>query len=128
MLQISIFMSVWDVHINWYPVSGKIVSTRHYPGKYLVARVPKSSELNEQHITLIEKEKDEIILVKQIAGAVARRILNYSQNAGQAQAGEEMGFIRFGSRVDVLLPETCIPTVKPGQRVKGQQNVIAVLK
>ncbi len=128
MLQISIFMSVWDVHINWYPQSGKVLHSKHFPGKYFVARVPKSSQLNEQHVTVLEIHNGTNLIIKQIAGAVARRIINYARIGNSCTLNQEMGFIRFGSRVDVLMPLSYRPVVKKGDRVKGKQDVIAMLK
>lgn len=128
MLQISIFMSVWDVHINWFPLSGKILLSKHFSGKYLIARVPKSSDLNERHLTLIESPNGDKVLVKQIAGAVARRIINYAREGDLCNHKQEMGFIRFGSRVDVLIPLNYRSLVKQGDRISGMQDVIAVLK
>jgi len=124
-IQISIFMSVWNVHINWYPVSGKVIYYNYHPGKYLVARYPKSSVLNERNTVVIDNPNTGKILVRQIAGAVARRIVSYVQDQKIVLQGEELGFIRFGSRVDLFLsPDTQI-LVKPGDSVRGLLSPLA---
>ena len=124
-IQISIFMSVWNVHINWYPVSGKVIYYKYHPGKYLVARYPKSSVLNERNTVVIDNPNTGKILVRQIAGAVARRIVSYVQDQKIVLQGEELGFIRFGSRVDLFLsPDTQI-LVKPGDSVRGLFSPVA---
>ena len=124
-IQISIFMSVWNVHINWYPVSGKVIYYKYHPGKYLVARYPKSSVLNERNTVVIDNPNTGKILVRQIAGAVARRIVSYVQDQKIVLQGEELGFIRFGSRVDLFLsPDTQI-LVKPGDSVRGLLSPVA---
>jgi phosphatidylserine decarboxylase len=124
-IQISIFMSVWNVHINWYPVSGKVIYYNYHPGKYLVARYPKSSVLNERNTVVIDNPNTGKILVRQIAGAVARRIVSYVQDQKIVLQGEELGFIRFGSRVDLFLsPDTQI-LVKPGDSVRGLLSPVA---
>jgi phosphatidylserine decarboxylase len=124
-IQISIFMSVWNVHINWYPVSGKVIYYKYHPGKYLVARYPKSSVLNERNTVVIDNPNTGKILVRQIAGAVARRIVSYVQYQKIVLQGEELGFIRFGSRVDLFLsPDTQI-LVKPGDSVRGLLSPVA---
>ncbi len=126
-LQVSIFMSIWDVHLNRNPVSGKVTYRRHHPGKYLVAWHPKSSSENERMTTVYDTGKGEI-LVRQIAGAVARRIRNYLQVGQQVAQGSEMGFIKFGSRVDIFLPLDAKVQVQIGQHVQGNADVIAHLK
>jgi phosphatidylserine decarboxylase len=100
---VSIFMSIHNVHINWYPISGEITYFEYHPGKYLIARLPKSSELNERTTTVISNGKQEI-MVRQIAGYVARRIICYSKPGKMVKQSEELGFIKFGSRLDVFLP------------------------
>ncbi|MCK4745688.1 MAG: phosphatidylserine decarboxylase family protein, partial [Bacteroidales bacterium] len=126
-IQLSIFMSVWNVHINWFPVAGHLSFSRYHPGKYLVARHPKSSTLNERNTTVIRTDDGKEILVRQIAGAVARRIISYAKEDRLVSAGDEMGFIRFGSRVDVFLPQDCKILVKPGQKVRGLNTPLAKL-
>lgn len=127
-IQVSIFMSIWDVHINWYPVSGKVVYFKHHPGKYLIAKLPKSSTDNEHTSVVVEQKNGTKILLHQIAGAVARRIVPYAKEGLEVEQGEEMGFIRFGSRVDIFLPVGTKIDVKLGQHVTGTQTVIAHLK
>lgn len=125
-LMISIFMSPLNVHVNRNPVSGVVKYKHYHKGKYLVAWHPKSSTENERTTVVIDNGKTEI-LVRQIAGAVARRIKNYLQVGQQVTQGGEMGFIKFGSRVDVFLPADVIINVKIGQAVKGNVDVIARL-
>lgn len=125
-LQISIFMSPANVHQNRNPVSGEVVYNQYHKGKYLVAWHPKSSTENERHTVVIKNDKAEV-LVKQIAGAVARRIVNYLSVGEFVQQGKEMGFIKFGSRVDVLLPLNAKVNVQINQVVKGGISVIATL-
>jgi phosphatidylserine decarboxylase len=126
--QVSIFMSIWNVHINWFPVSGKIVEYQYHPGRYLVANHPKSSTKNERNSILIEHPDLGRILLRQIAGAVARRIICYARKDREFTQGEELGFIRFGSRVDVFLPERFKILVCRGDSVKGGLSPIAQLK
>jgi phosphatidylserine decarboxylase len=126
--QVSIFMSVWNVHINWYPVSGKVIYYKYHPGKYLVARHPKSSLLNERNTIVIDSPDAGQILVRQIAGIVARRIVSYVKKDEQVTQGKELGFIRFGSRVDLFLPTDIKILVKPGDPVKGLVSPIARIK
>ncbi len=125
-IQISIFMSPLNVHINWFPLESTVVKSQYQPGKYLVAWHPKSSELNECHWVVLNQNGTEI-LVKQIAGAAARRIVNYAGNSGSFKKGEELGFIKFGSRVDILLPTDAKVNVELGQKVSGLQTIIAEL-
>jgi len=123
-LQISIFMSPANVHQNLNPVSGEVVYSQYHKGKYLVAWDPKSSTDNERHSVVIAGEHPGI-LVKQIAGAVARRIVNYLKTGQKVQQGDELGFIKFGSRVDVLLPIGTKVEVKLNEAVKGGITVLA---
>jgi len=122
--QISIFMSPLNVHINWYPVAGKITYYKYHPGKFLVAWHPKSSTENERTTTVIEQAKGKI-LVRQIAGAVARRIICYAKKDAQVLQGSELGFIKFGSRVDLFIPLEAEVKVSMDQVVKGGMDVIA---
>jgi len=124
-IQVSIFMSVWDVHINWSPVSGKIVYHKYHPGKYLVARHPKSSVENERNTLVIETPSKIKILCRQIAGAVARKIVCYSKYADEVKQGGQFGFIKFGSRVDIFLPLNTEILVNLNQKVKGKKTAIA---
>jgi phosphatidylserine decarboxylase len=124
-IQISIFMSVWNIHINWYPVAGKIIYYKYHPGKYLIARYPKSSLLNERNTIVIDNPGTGKILVRQIAGAVARRIVSYVKEEQTVAQGQELGFIRFGSRVDIFLPPGMQVLVKPGDSVRGKLTPLA---
>jgi phosphatidylserine decarboxylase len=123
-LQVSIFMSPLNVHVNRNAVSGEVVYSKYHPGKYLVAWDPKSSTDNERH-SVVYKVNSTEILVKQIAGALARRIVNYLKPGMKVQQGEEMGFIKFGSRVDVLLPVGTKVKVKLNEVVQGGVTVLA---
>jgi phosphatidylserine decarboxylase len=123
-LQVSIFMSPFDVHLNRLPVSGNILYSKYHKGKYLVAWHPKSSTLNERH-SIVSKTKHGPVLVKQIAGALAKRISNYAVTGNEMLQGDELGFIKFGSRVDVLLPPDAKVEVQIGQVVKCGITVLA---
>jgi phosphatidylserine decarboxylase len=125
-IQVSIFMSPVNVHVNRVPVDGTVVYNHYHKGKYLVAWHPKSSTENERHSVVMKNEKTEI-LVKQIAGALAKRIINYLEVGEKVNQGEEMGFIKFGSRVDILLPIGTKINVSLNQAVKGGVTVIATL-
>ncbi len=125
-LQVSIFMSPANVHVNRNPVSGLVVYNQYHKGKYLVAWHPKSSTENERHSVVIRKGENEI-LVKQIAGALAKRIINYLEVGQQVNQTDEMGFIKFGSRVDLLLPMGTKINVELNQVVQGGVTVIATL-
>ncbi|PSR05843.1 MAG: phosphatidylserine decarboxylase family protein [Bacteroidetes bacterium SW_10_40_5] len=124
-LQVSIFMSPTDVHLNRVPMTGKLVYYQYHPGQYLAAYNPKSSELNEQNTIVIEGEKLGKIILRQIAGVVARRIQFYHNQGAQLTKGEELGFIRFGSRMDVLLPKNFNLNVQLGDQVYGGESIIA---
>jgi phosphatidylserine decarboxylase len=126
-LQLSIFMSPADVHVNRNPIAGEVVYNQYHKGKYLVAWNPKSSTENERHSVVIKHPLAEI-LVKQIAGALAKRIINYLSVGQQVEQGAELGFIRFGSRVDVLLPPGTKVQVKLNQIVQGGVTVLASLE
>jgi phosphatidylserine decarboxylase len=123
-IQISIFMSPLNVHQNRNPVAGEVVLSKYHKGKYLVAWHPKSSTDNERH-TVVYSSHGKELLVKQIAGAVARRIVNYLQEGQKVEQSAEMGFIKFGSRVDLLLPLNAKLNVKIGDKPKGGVTVIA---
>lgn len=124
-IQISIFMSPLNVHAQYYPVEGEVSYKAYHPGKYLVAWHPKSSEENERSTVVVKNEKGQEILFRQIAGAVARRIVCYSKEGDKAEQGEEMGFIKFGSRVDVFLPLDAEIKVNLEQAVQGRLDVLA---
>jgi phosphatidylserine decarboxylase len=123
-LKVSIFMSVFDVHLNRAPVSGKVLERNYLPGRFLVASVEKSSLLNEQNAVILETEDRFKILLIQIAGFVARRIVCYAKTGDLLRKGEIFGLIRFGSRVDLYLPTEVKPIVRVGQHVKGGESVI----
>lgn len=123
-LQISVFMSPANVHVNRYPMDGEVVYSKYHPGKFLVAWDPKSSTDNERH-SIVMKNSRATVLVKQIAGALARRIVNYASVGTAVKQNEELGFIKFGSRVDLLLPLDMKPAVKIGDTVKNGISVLA---
>jgi phosphatidylserine decarboxylase len=126
-LKVSIFMSVFDVHINRSPVSGKVFKTVYNPGEFFVANAEKSSLLNEQNAIILLTEDRFKILVVQIAGLVARRIVCYAKAGALLKRGEIFGLIRFGSRVDLYLPLSVNPLVRVGQKVKGGESIIGYL-
>lgn len=123
-IQVSIFMSPLNVHVNRNPMDGDVLYSQYHKGKYLVAWHPKSSTENERHSVVIENDKG-VILVKQIAGALAKRICNYLFPGQEVKQGEELGFIKFGSRVDVLLPTNAKINVQQNQVVQGGVTVLA---
>lgn len=123
---ISIFMSIWNVHINWIPVTGSIQNKKYNPGKFLMAANPKSSSENERSSVEINTDNG-LIKITQVAGAVARRIITYPTLNQNVNPGEQLGFIKFGSRVDILLPTTYIPAVKIGDKVIGMNTILAKL-
>ena len=127
-MMISIFMSPLNVHVNRYPVNGEVTYVKYHPGKYLVAWHPKASLLNERSTVVIKAPNGQEILVRQIAGAVARRIVTYSKTGDKAVQGEDFGFIKFSSRVDIFLPLDAKINVELQQISKGNQTVIATLK
>ncbi|MCH3924521.1 MAG: phosphatidylserine decarboxylase family protein [Bacteroidales bacterium] len=126
-LQISTFMSPNNIHVNRYPVSGKVIYTNYHSGKYLIAKHPKSSILNERTTICIETERGKKIVVRQIAGALARRIVCYAKQGEQVTQGEELGFIKFGSRVDLFIPLDSEIHVEIEDKVKGGLSVLATL-
>jgi phosphatidylserine decarboxylase len=127
-IQVSVFMSPLNVHINFAPVSGKTVYYKYHPGKYLVAWHPKSSEENERTTTVFERPDGKQILVRQIAGALAKRIVNYTRHDASIRQGDEFGFIKFGSRVDLFLPLDAEVHVNIGDKSVGNRTVIAHLR
>ena len=124
-LQVSIFMSPLNVHVTRYPATGKIKFSKYHPGKYLVAWHPKSSELNERTTIVIDNPTYGSILYRQIAGAVARRIVNYAKVGDMAVQGHDAGFIKFGSRIDLFLPPGTPLSVGLNERVKGGITIIS---
>lgn len=126
--QVSIFMSIYDVHVNFFPFDGEVAYYKYHPGKFLMAINPKSSTDNERNTIVLKDAKGREILVRQIAGFVARRIVCDLKAGDKAVAGEELGMIRFGSRVDVFLPLDAEVKVKINQVSVGKETVLAVLK
>ena len=124
-IQVSVFMSPINVHVTRYPVSGNVVFSKYHPGKYLVAWHPKASEENERTTVVVENNKYGKVLYRQIAGALAKRIVNYAKENDTAQQGADAGFIKFGSRVDLFLPLDTNIKVTLNQKVKGGETVIA---
>ena len=127
-IQVSIFMSVFNVHANWYPTKGKVVYYTHNNGRFMAATLPKSSTENERSTVVIETPNKTKILMRQIAGALARRIVTYSREGHECGVNEQMGFIKFGSRVDLFLPMDADIKVKMKQAVVGNKTIIAKLK
>jgi len=126
-IQISIFMSAYNVHVNWYPVSGIVKYFKYHQGSYIIARHPKSSVKNERTSLVIETTQKIELLIRQIAGLVARRIVSYSKEDDMVIQGEELGFIKFGSRVDLFLPVNTKLHVELNQKVVGKKTVLATL-
>jgi len=127
-IQVSIFMSPINVHINRYPIGGIVKYSKYHPGLFLVAWHPKSSTDNERTTIVVEHKNGQKVLFRQIAGALARRIVNYSKEGDIAVQGEEFGFIKFGSRVDLLLPTNVKVKVNLEQKVRGRETVIATFE
>lgn len=126
-LQVSVFMSPINVHVTRYPISGKVAYSKYHPGKYLVAWHPKASTENERTTVVVENKSFGAVLYRQIAGALAKRIINYAEVNDEAIQGEDSGFIKFGSRVDLYLPLGTKLDVTLNQKVKGGESVIASL-
>ena len=124
-MQISIFMSVTNVHINWFPVGGLVKYFKYHPGKFLVAWHPKSSTDNERTTTVVETKSGVEVLFRQIAGFVARRIVSYVKVDDAAEQNKPFGFIKFGSRIDILLPKDAKLLVEIGDKVVGTQTPLA---
>lgn len=127
-IQLSVFMSVLNVHANWFPVDGEVLLVRHHRGRFLSAYLPKASIENERSTVLIRATNGQEILVRQIAGAVARRIVTYAEPGDAANIEDHMGFIKFGSRVDIYLPLDAEVFVKIGDKTTGGVSVIARLR
>ena len=126
-LQVSIFMSIFNAHVNWVPCDGKVIHMTHQNGRFWAAYLPKSSMENERTTIVIEQDNGEQILVRQIAGAIAQRIATYVKNGHECRINQQLGFIKFGSRVDLFLPLHAKIKVEMGASVKGNQTVIAQL-
>ncbi|MDD3161749.1 MAG: phosphatidylserine decarboxylase family protein [Bacteroidales bacterium] len=127
-LQISVFMTVLNVHANWFPVNGIVKHVSHQNGRFMAAYLPKSSTENERSTVVIETPEGVEILVRQIAGAMARRIVTYAEEGDKCHVDDHLGFIKFGSRVDIYLPLGTEVCVKVDEIVTGNQTVIAKLK
>lgn len=125
--RISIFLSVFDVHVNRSPITGTLTSVRYQKGKYLNAMNPASAEQNEQNIVTVRSESGIEVTFKQIAGLLARRIVFVPREGSRVERGERVGLIKFGSRVDVVLPAEAMLQVKPGMRVRGGASILASL-
>ena len=125
-IKISIFLSITNIHVTRFPISGKIIYNKYHPGKYLLAWHPKSSEKNERTSVVISNNSFGNILYRQIAGAVARRIINYAKTNLEVIQGEDSGFIKFGSRVDIFLPLNSNISVNKGQNVKGGITILSI--
>lgn len=126
-LQVSIFMSVFNVHANWFPINGTVKIAKHHKGRFMAAYLPKSSTENERSTVVIEREDGMQILVRQIAGALARRIVTYPEVGEVGHIDDHFGFIKFGSRVDIYLPIGTKVLVEMDQKVTGNQTIIAEL-
>jgi len=126
-IQVSIFMSVFNVHANWYPVKGTIIKSVHHSGRHMAAFLPKSSSENERSTVIIESEGKTQILVRQIAGALARRIVTYAHAVKKCHLNEHLGFIKFGSRVDLFFPLDTEIFVHVGESTTGNETIIARL-
>jgi phosphatidylserine decarboxylase len=124
---ISVFMSVLDMHVNLYPVKGRIVYDRYHPGKFFLAFHPKSSKLNEHHSVVIQTSSGIQILLRQIAGGLARRIISTAKQGDEVEKGQELGIIKFGSRLDMFLPPGCSLEVSTGQHVRCGETIVAML-
>ena len=127
-IQVSVFMSPLNVHVTRYPISGTISFSKYHPGKYLVAWHPKASEENERTTVVVENKSFGQVLYRQIAGALAKRIVNYAKKDDTAVQGADSGFIKFGSRVDLFLPLDADIKVKLNQKVRGGESIIAEMK
>lgn len=127
-LQVSVFMSVYNVHINWNPIPGEVTYFKHHSGHFMAAYLPKSSTLNERATTVIKMADGTEVLVRQIAGAVAKRIITYSTVGKKVSQDDELGFIRFGSRVDLYLPIGTKVNVELCQEVIGSQTILAEIR
>lgn len=124
-IQVSVFMSPINVHVTRYPIGGEVVFSKYHPGKYLVAWHPKASEENERTTVVVENPKFGKVLYRQIAGALAKRIVNYAKPNDKVNQGDDSGFIKFGSRVDLFLPLDSDIKVQLNQKVRGGESVIA---
>jgi phosphatidylserine decarboxylase len=127
-LQVSIFMNIFNVHVNWFAANGTVIYVKHHPGRHVAAYLPKSSTDNERSTIAIRRDNGEEIVMRQIAGALARRVVTYAVEGGEARQDRHAGFIKFGSRVDLFLPLDAEVRVLVGQKVTGSRTVIGMLK
>lgn len=126
-IQLSVFMSVLNVHANWFPVDGEVIYTRHHSGRFMAAYLPKSSTENERSTVVIRATDGQLVLMRQVAGAMARRIVTYAEPGVEASIEDHMGFIKFGSRIDLYLPLSTEILVKVGDTVTGGISVVGRL-
>lgn len=126
-LQVSIFMSPFNVHANWYPIEGEILLSEHQKGRHMGAWLPKSSRENERSLVVLKTPSEHIVVVRQIAGAMARRVVTYAQVGKRSHRNEHLGFIKFGSRVDMYLPLGTQMFVAIGEAVRGNDTIVAKL-
>ena len=127
-IQLSVFMSILNVHANWFPVNGEVIYTKHHPGRFMAAYLPKSSTENERSTVVIRTPEGQLVLVRQIAGAMARRIVTYARPGDEASIHDHMGFIKFGSRVDIYLPLGTETLVNIGDTTIGGVTEVGRLK
>ncbi len=128
MMQISIFMSITNIHMNWLPVGGEVEYYKYHPGRFLIAWHPKSSTENERTTTVVKMDNGKSVLFRQVAGLIARRIVSYVKVGDKVKQNNVFGFIKFGSRIDVLVPKDCELLVEIGDPVKGSQTPLARLR
>lgn len=126
-IQLSVFMSIFNVHANWFPVNGEVIYATHHPGRFMAAYLPKSSTENERSTVVIRTTEGQLVLVRQIAGAMARRIVTYAKPGVEASIQDHMGFIKFGSRVDIFLPVGTETLVNIGDKTTGGITEVARL-
>ena len=124
-IQVSVLMSIFNVHVNYFPISGRVIYSKYHEGHYIVANHPKASEKNEHTTIVVESHKGSKVLFRQIAGYIARRVVCYAEQGMEATQGQEVGFIKFGSRIDFFLPSDARIMVKKGQNVRACETVIA---
>lgn len=127
-LQLSVFMSVLNVHANWFPVDGEVIYATHHPGRFLAAYLPKSSTENERSTVVIRANDGQLVLMRQVAGAMARRIVTYAEPGVEASIEDHMGFIKFGSRIDLYLPLGTKTYVNIGDKVEGGVTTVGRLR
>jgi len=126
-IQLSVFMSLFDVHANWFPVNGEVIYAKHHAGRFMAAYLPKSSTENERSTIVIRTRQGQLVVVRQIAGAMAKRIVTYAQPGDEASIQDHLGFIKFGSRVDIFLPPGTKTLVNIGDKTIGGITEVARL-